>query len=64
MATSKPLMHFVRWDDPRAKQRLARAVCGVLVNPRTETSVTPTCRDCVKWVREFDASEVGDAAKV
>ena len=57
-------LHFVRWDEPSAKQRLARSVCGVLVNPQTETSPKPTCPDCAKWVREFDALEVGDAASV
>jgi hypothetical protein len=51
--------HYVRYDEPNAKTRLARAVCGQLVNPQREHSVTPDCEQCQAWLQWYDALNLG-----
>jgi len=48
--------HFVNYDQPG--QRLARALCGKLVDPRTEHSPEPSCATCQQQRAAYEAMEV------
>jgi len=50
-----PILHFVRWDAPG--RRLARALCGELVDPRRDHAREPTCPDCLRLLAEYEALE-------
>jgi hypothetical protein len=49
--------HFVDYDAPGL--RLARALCGTLVDRRTDHALTPTCPACAAEKQRLDTLEVG-----
>jgi hypothetical protein len=51
--------HHVRYDEPGADGRIARAVCGKLVNPKREHSNQPTCQNCQTWLRLYEEMDFG-----
>jgi len=53
------MKHYVRIDEPGWNGRLARAVCGLLVNPQREHAAEPDCARCQAWVRRFEAMNLG-----
>lgn len=54
------IFHYVRYDEPGANGRLARAVCGQLVNPKREHAAEPSCPRCAQWLREYEAMRIAD----
>jgi hypothetical protein len=51
--------HYVRFDAPGVNSRIARSVCGRIVNPKLEHAANPECEKCQQWLREFDALKFG-----
>ena len=54
--TPPKVTHFVPWD--ARGDRRAQAVCGAVVDRRTEHAAAPTCPVCVRKQAEYEALQL------